>query len=112
MRMGIASMAELTRQQLCAELSVSESSIYRAEREGLPFTPVGKRTKRYDLDECKRWFRARGVQCQSGQTKEDGDTLPFKLMDAAFTELSRKVHLRAVPSKSKPPSESHLDDAA
>ena len=102
-------MSELNRQQLCAELAVSESTVRRLELAGLPYTPVG-RSKRYDLAECKAWLRGR--QCQSGQTKEDGDTLPFKLMDAAFTELSRKVHLRAVPSKSKPPSESHLDDAA
>lgn len=102
-------MSELSRQQLCAELAVSESTVRRLELAGMPCTPVG-RSKRYDLAECKAWLRGR--QCQPGQTNEDDVTSLYKSMDAAFTELSRKVHLRAVPSKSKPPSENHLDDAA
>lgn len=50
-------MTDLTRQQLCAALQVSESTIRRLELDGLPCTPVG-RGKRYDLAECK--------QCECG----------------------------------------------
>ena len=44
-------MAELNRQQIRAELGVSESTIRRLEQQGMPFTPVGVRSKRYDLEE-------------------------------------------------------------
>lgn len=50
-------MVQITRQQLCAELGISESIIRRFELAGLPFTPIGKRTKRYDVEECKAWLR-------------------------------------------------------
>ncbi|MGK5004538.1 helix-turn-helix transcriptional regulator [Janthinobacterium sp. LB2P70] len=45
--------SELNRQQICAALGVSESTIRRLEQVGLPYTPVGTRSKRYDLNECK-----------------------------------------------------------
>lgn len=51
----------LNRQQICAALGVSESTIRRLEQIGLPYTPVGSRTKRYDLAECKEWLRANGA---------------------------------------------------
>jgi hypothetical protein len=51
-------MSELNRQQICAALGVSESTIRRLEQIGLPYTPVGARLKRYDLDECKAWLKA------------------------------------------------------
>lgn len=50
-------MPDLTRQQLCAALGISESTVRRLELLGLPFTPVGLRAKRYDLGECKHWLR-------------------------------------------------------
>ena len=45
----------LNKQQLCAELAVSESTVRRLEQRGMPYTPGGSRSHRYDLDECKRW---------------------------------------------------------
>ena len=51
-------MSELSRQQICAALSVSESSIRRLEKAGLPYIAVGVRTKRYNLEECKAWLRS------------------------------------------------------
>ena len=48
----------LNRQEICAALGVSESTIRRLEQAGLPFTPVGARSKRYDLAECKAWLQA------------------------------------------------------
>lgn len=50
-------MSEMNRQQICAALGVSESTVRRLEHAGLPFTPVGVRSKRYNLDECKQWLR-------------------------------------------------------
>lgn len=50
-------MSELNKQQLCAALNISESTVRRLEQAGAPFTPVGVRSHRYDLDECKAWLR-------------------------------------------------------
>jgi hypothetical protein len=50
-------MDMLNKQQLCAGLGVSESTVRRLEQQGLPFTPVGVRSHRYDLEECKIWLR-------------------------------------------------------
>ena len=55
--------ANLNRQQICAELGISESTIRRLEILGLPYTPVGLRAKRYDLAECKKWLRENQCQC-------------------------------------------------
>lgn len=52
-------MNELSRQQLCATLQVSESTVMRLEAQGLPFTRRGDRRKFYDLAQVKRWLRAR-----------------------------------------------------
>lgn len=52
-------MTALTRQQLCAELAISESTVMRLEAAGLPFTQRGNRRKFYDLAEVKQWLRAR-----------------------------------------------------
>lgn len=51
----------LNRQQLCAALSISESTVRRLEQIGLPYVPVGARSHRYDLDECKEWLRVNGA---------------------------------------------------
>lgn len=91
-------MGDLTRQQLCASLQVSESTVRRLEIDGLPCTPVG-RAKRYDLADCKRWLRER--QCQSGQTKGDGGASASWSTASAFIESSRRVQVRAIPSASK-----------
>jgi hypothetical protein len=52
-----AQTAPMNRQQICAALGVSESTIRHLEQAGLPYTPVGVRSKRYDLEECKTWLR-------------------------------------------------------
>lgn len=53
-------MSELTRQQLCAALSVSESTLQRFEREGMPFkaVPWSKR-KTYNEVQCRVWLNQR-----------------------------------------------------
>lgn len=50
-------MAELNRQQICAALGCSKSTIRRLQQAGLPFTALGVRSKRYNLEECKVWLR-------------------------------------------------------
>jgi hypothetical protein len=88
-------MTHLTRQQLCAELSISESTVRRLELIGLPFTPVGPKSKRYDPAEVRRWLRDNG--CQSGSTKTVVATSELWSAANAFTASYRKAHLRVMP---------------
>lgn len=89
-------MSEITRQQLCAALGISESTVRRLELDGLPFTPIGIRGKRYNLAEIKQWLREN--QCQSGQMKKGERTSASWSGAGAFTDACRKVHLRVMPS--------------
>ena len=88
---------ELNRQQICAALGVSESTIRRLEQAGLPYTPVGARSKRYDLEECKSWLKGNQI-CQSGKTARVNSTSESWSMAKEFTESCRKVQLRVMPS--------------
>ena len=89
-------MSELNRQQLCSALGISESTVRRMEINGLPFTPVGIRAKRYDLAECKTWLKEN--QCQSGKINRDVSTSGLWSAAKEFTESCRKVQLRVMPS--------------
>jgi phage terminase Nu1 subunit (DNA packaging protein) len=89
-------VSALTRQQLCAELQVSESTVRRWELEGMPCTPVGVRGKRYDLPEIKGWLRNR--QCQPGSTKTAAGTSASWSAANAFTASYRRAQLRVLPS--------------
>lgn len=86
----------LTRQQLCADLAISESTVRRLELDGLPVLRVGVRGKRYDLAEVKAWLKGRG--CQSGSTKMAVGTSELCTAADAFTASWRRTQLRAVPS--------------
>lgn len=89
-------MDELNRQQICAELGVSESTIRRLERAGLPFTPVGARSHRYNLAECKAWLRLHGpgrpVPAASTSTME------LEKRAAEFARSCEGMKLRVKPS--------------
>jgi phage terminase Nu1 subunit (DNA packaging protein) len=89
-------MSELNRQQICAALGVSESTIRRLEHTGLPFTPVGPRSKRYDLAECKRWLKEN--QCHSGQTKPVVGISGSWSAAKEYIASSRQARLRVTPS--------------
>jgi hypothetical protein len=89
-------MSDLTRQQLCAELGISESTVRRLEIGGLPYTPVGIRAKRYNLAEVKAWLR--GNQCQYGPTKPAASTSGSWSTGSEFTDACRRLHLRVMPS--------------
>lgn len=89
---------ELNRQQICAALGVSESTIRRLEGLALPFTPVGVRSKRYNLNECKTWLRTQYVP------GVDPRALPRRSREIwkagkEFSELCRNVKLRVQPSE-------------
>jgi len=88
-------MAAITRQQLCAELGISESTVRRLEQAGLPFIPIGKRTKRYDLEECKAWLRDVYQPVEHLQSRCQAE-----LSEAGkrFVETARKVKWRVEPS--------------
>lgn len=90
-------MKELNRQEICSVLGVSESTIRRLEQIGLPFTPVGARSHRYDLAECKKWLKE-NKQCQVGKTSKGADTSGSWSAAKEFTASCRKVHLRVMPS--------------
>jgi methylphosphotriester-DNA--protein-cysteine methyltransferase len=90
---------EKTRQQLCAALGISESTVRRLEAVGLPFTPVGAKSKRYNLAECKEWLKKNQNRlCQSPQTPAAKSTSTLWSAASAFTAASRKAHLRVMPS--------------
>jgi phage terminase Nu1 subunit (DNA packaging protein) len=88
-------VSEMTRQELCAALHVSESTVRRWEADGMPCTPIGVRHKRYDAAAVKAWLRGR--QCQSGETKTVVGTQELCVAANAFTESYRKAHLRVMP---------------
>lgn len=92
-------MNDLTRQELCVRLRISESTVRRLEMDGLPCTPVG-RSKRYDLAECKQWLRTHqpSKKCQSGLTSKDVGTSDSWSMAAEYIESSQKVRRRVMPS--------------
>jgi phage terminase Nu1 subunit (DNA packaging protein) len=96
-------MGELTRQQFCARMKISESTVRRLERDGMPYTPIGSRGKRYDLEECKRWLRERA--CQSGQTARGAGMSASWSPGNEFIASYRRRHLRVMPNSSKPKSE-------
>lgn len=88
-------MSELNRQQLCAALGVSESTIRRLEQLGLPYTPVGARSHRYDLDECKTWLKAN----PPGATATAPRVSASWPGEKEFRESYRKMKLRVMPSE-------------
>lgn len=88
---------ELTRQQLCAALGISESTVRRLEIDGLPFTPVGVRAKRYNLAEVKHWLKTY-QPCQPGKTNKAVGTSALWSVANEFTASCRKAHLRVMPS--------------
>jgi predicted DNA-binding transcriptional regulator AlpA len=89
--------SELTRQQLCATLGISESTVRRLELDGLPFTPVGLRAKRYNLAEVKAWLKTH-QSCPSGKTLKAVGTSDLWSAANEFTASCRKAHLRVMPS--------------
>ena len=89
-------MPAITRQQLRAELAISESTVRRSEQAGLPFTPIGRRTKRYDLEECRAWLR--DVYQPGEQQRQGGRQAELSKSGKQFTETARMMKRRVEPS--------------
>lgn len=91
-------MSMINKQQLCAELDVSESTIRRLELAGLPYVPVGLRAKRYDLVECVAWLRTNETSLgESGATRNVRAAASWT-QARKFEEECKKVRLRVYPS--------------
>lgn len=93
---------DLTRQELCVKLRISESTVRRLELDGMPCTPVG-RAKRYDLAECKAWLRANQPRnkCQSGLTSKVAAMSDSWSKAVEYIESSKQVRRRVMPSNLK-----------
>ncbi len=96
----------LTRQQLCAKLQTSESTIRRMEQEGMPFIHVGKRGKRYNLVEVLEWSK-RNRPCPSGLTIKTVEMSKFKLTADAYIASCQPGRLRVRPSNLSPDYETN-----
>lgn len=92
-------VSELTRQQLCSALSISESTVRRLELAGLPNTPIGLRGKRYNLDECKCWLRAHHAALTLAPRGIAGSASLCQRTGNEFSDACRKMRLRVMPSK-------------
>ena len=91
-------MSELNHQQLCVALGLSESTIQRLEQLGLPYTPVGARSHRYDLEKCKAWLKASppGATAAAPRTSNSRE---LSKTGRDFSEACRNVRLRVMPSE-------------
>lgn len=87
----------LNKQQLCAALSISESTVRRLEQRGLPYTPVGARSHRYDLDECKEWLRS-NEGALGPQPRVSPVPRSLWKPSKELSEYCNKVKLRVMPS--------------
>lgn len=90
-------MSMLNKQQLCAELGVSESTVRRLEQLGMPYTPVGARSKRYELEECTAWLRENEGALHHKPTRAPSSDLWKRAKE--FTAECRNLKLRAMPSE-------------
>lgn len=90
-------------EQLAAELGISTRQVQRLQSAGLPFTPVGVRQKRYDLDACKRWL-SENYSCLSSHSQTVGTKSPCASTINAYTDTYRRAQLRVMPSDTKPNS--------
>lgn len=84
----------LTQAELAAALGISTRQVQRL---ALPHTPVGRRGKRYDLDECRKYLRE-VYPCQSSEPRPAGGTSASASAIAEYTDAFRRVHLRVMPS--------------
>ena len=92
-------MSRLTTEQLAAHLGISARQVQRLVAAGLPSIPVGARGRRYDPDACEQWLQAnREVLCPSTPRPPAAGKSLSASVASAFTDASRRVHLRVTPS--------------
>lgn len=90
----------LTPAQLAAALNISERTVQRMVQEGCPSMLVRAR-RRFDLAAVKAWTQQKAQECPSAKTKMAVGTQKLASAVAAFTDASRTVRLRVMPSASK-----------
>ena len=85
-------MSDLTRQQLCAELSVSESTLKKLEKAGMPFKSSSWTNRHtYDLVKCSMWIRAN----KPGSRAQADD--PIRLPRNFYSGNARAKQLNRAP---------------
>ena len=50
----------ISTKELAEQIGVTEKTIYRYRKDGMPFKQISVRVIRYDLDEVMKWFEERG----------------------------------------------------
>lgn len=90
----------LTPAELAAALRISTRQVDRLVSAGMPCQPVGARGKRYDLHACKQWLKD-NHQCLSNQQKPVAGRSVSASVVNAYTDASRRAHLRVKPSSLK-----------
>jgi hypothetical protein len=95
------SLTMLTEAQLAAELQISTRQVQRCAAAGMPAQPVGARSKRYDLAECRHWLRENHT-CLSSQPKPAATKSQSALIVREYTAAFRRAQVRVKPSELKP----------
>jgi len=90
----------LTPAELAAHLRVSERTVARMVLDGCPSMLVGSR-RRFELADVLAWTTERAL-CPPEKTPTDTGTRRLASAASAFTDASRRVHLRVMPGASKP----------
>ena len=90
----------LTPAELAAQLRISERTVARMVADGCPSMLVGAR-RRFDLAAVTAWTQEKSLPCQSAKIQTAATTPRFVSAASAFTDASRKVQLRVMPSASK-----------
>jgi excisionase family DNA binding protein len=93
----------LTPAELAATLRVSERTVARMVAAGCPSMLVGAR-RRFDLAAVTHWTTEQAALCPSVKTAPAAGTQRSAAAADVFTAASRQVHLRVMPSCSRPSS--------
>lgn len=93
----------LTPAELAAYLSISVRQVQRLRAAGMPATPVGARSIRYDHAQCMAWLQAnQDSLCHTASTPA-ADLRSLSASAARdYTDACRRAQLRVTPSESKP----------
>lgn len=89
----------LTAAELAAHFRISERTVARLVADGCPSILAGSR-RRFDLAAVTAWMTERA--CPPAKTQTVAGTRRSASAGAAFTDACRQVHLRVMPSASKP----------
>lgn len=89
----------LTPAELAAHLRISERTVARMVLDGCPSMLVSSR-RRFDLPTVTAWITERAA-CPPEKTPMAAGTQRRASVESAFTDVSRRAHLRVMPGASK-----------